>query len=303
MLFMGNRPCSHSVPSTVCRPLGLSFGSNETADRKHVKPSGEKMASRKAGETADMLHTSFVQRARRESCSRPLCASVERLTLLAKAGLAARSGGRSFSLTGRRSGRKRSSISFRASFFPMKTILTPRCSCSPQSGPSEVSVMSATAWKTSFADLPAAASTPFERYRFPSSGGRVAMTRIHLAKASGSTSTPFLVMLKLPISLSWRSATLWPWPPAWAVPWPPPWPPWSSVESSPWPLPWSSWQSSWPSPWLWPPPWPPPWPRPWPWPSSACSSMIASASKALKLVSCSAGTMPFTEEMMGEVAL
>mmetsp|Transcript_67472 Transcript_67472/g.206656 ORF Transcript_67472/g.206656 Transcript_67472/m.206656 type:complete len:351 (+) Transcript_67472:175-1227(+) len=229
MLAIGSSACSQHRPSAVCSPRAAPAGSPAAAVEKKAKPSGEQIASRMVAEACDTLTRSSVQRPRKAPCNRPLRQSASNL---APRLAPAPGGGRSLAATGCSTGKKRASMAFRSSFLPMKTILLMRGSCSPQSGPSDVSVTSATAWNTSFAGRPAAARTPLDRYSLPCSSGRVAMMRIHRAKASWSTSMPGFTMLKLPISLSCRDLWAWPWPKP--PPWPPPWP-WSPSRVMSWP--------------------------------------------------------------------
>mmetsp|Transcript_84514 Transcript_84514/g.167787 ORF Transcript_84514/g.167787 Transcript_84514/m.167787 type:complete len:356 (-) Transcript_84514:512-1579(-) len=219
MLRSGNAAWSHMAPSTVCSPRGPSSGKHFAAALKAVVPSGENNASWSPVDACESRRTSFDQQCRSNLCRRPACTSEVNFTRNAPAMGPCRAiagGGLRRGFIGWRTFMKRSSISLRASFLPMKTILHMRSSPSFHSGPSDVSVTSATAWKMSRVFLPAAARIPLLRYRTPISSGMVEIMRIHLAKASGSTSTPFRMMLKLPIPLSCVSAKPCPWP--WPAP-------------------------------------------------------------------------------------
>mmetsp|Transcript_42991 Transcript_42991/g.121548 ORF Transcript_42991/g.121548 Transcript_42991/m.121548 type:complete len:301 (-) Transcript_42991:1411-2313(-) len=163
MLAIGSKPWSQRLPSTVCRPLAASTDIALQASLKWARESGEKIESCTAGQVWATRTTSFVQRNKKAWCMTPLWQSCAKVGPCVKLGLGARRAGRSVSTTGCSNGRKRSSIFFLSNFLPMKTILQTRCSCSPQSGPSDVSVTSATAWKTNLAERPAAARTPLER--------------------------------------------------------------------------------------------------------------------------------------------
>mmetsp|Transcript_97544 Transcript_97544/g.281484 ORF Transcript_97544/g.281484 Transcript_97544/m.281484 type:complete len:301 (+) Transcript_97544:247-1149(+) len=163
MLAIGSKPWSHKWPSTVCKPRASPRLIALLAMVKCVSASGEKIASWAAAQVCDTRTTSFVQRNMKAWCSTPLWQSVSKVGPRVKLGLGARKAGRNRTDVGCKSGKKRSSIFLRSNALPMKTILQIRCSCSPHSGPSDVSVTSATAWKMSLAERPAAANTPFDR--------------------------------------------------------------------------------------------------------------------------------------------